>query len=585
MNKSRPFLKPSLVRSFNSSHLSDPFESLVSSSLCFFEEVDSPTSLALWLMLKHKEYIQYTSYSMNPLSYNNPYKFKLDYQCAKMFSKAEFFPNVIDTKKEAMKKFIDCEMKCKSVNDDIIHNGFSSRLGTSAVNNIIHIAMRKISDCLGDAPSLHDLHCHFGPGLNVGLHNDETSLFHKLTRRPSVTKRLSAKLISSHLSTHPAWESIHHKGDIPSAPFSLLSFGEEVPGSRLSFVPKTVKTDRPICVEPLLNSYYQSGIGTAIRNKLRRVGCDLRDQTRNQKFAREGSLTNEIATVDLSSASDTISYMVVLNLVPLDWFELFDITRSPSFTYEGKEYPLEKISSMGNGFTFELESLIFLMLARAVCSFLKLDMASVNTYGDDIILPSSGYELLTSCLAALGFEVNEEKSFHNGPFRESCGADYYLGSQVRPLFLKSYPTPASLMMWCNQLRRMDSGQPDPIYYNWWKALKLLVPKGYYKLEGPDGQGDGHFVVANAEYGYNRMHSKRKSGHEGVGFYTIRQKPIPKRVAGNANYAIALYNAQNPSTLATGKPQNESWDLSVTLRGKTRSYLTRSFSNWKDVYAW
>jgi hypothetical protein len=579
------FHKKSLEAGFRRPLPGMSFDKLRDSLLPFFEAVNTPTSLGLWLCLKHGDAKAYLAHDVNPLNYRNSHEFRLDYQCVKLLSKYPGLPTGINTREVAEKTFIECERHCREINSDIIRTGFFQRFNTrneSVERAVIHSAIRKISHILGDAPELEDLQCSFGPGLNIGLSNNKTSLYDKLIQRPSVTKALDA-LLAHKGQLHPAWDGIHcENSSIPSVPFTLLSQREVVPGSKLSFVPKNAKTDRPICVEPLINGYYQSGIGDAIRARLVKAGCNMRDQTKNQRLSQLGSITDDLATVDLSSASDTISYMVVLNLLPLPWFSLLDITRSPSFTYQGKEYPLEKISSMGNGFTFELESLIFLTLARSACEQLKLPTSQVNTYGDDIIIPSAAYDLLHRVLAKLGFTVNEEKSFSHGPFRESCGTDWFLGTQVRPVFLKDEPTPAKVMSWCNTIRRQDTFGVEPLYVLW-VALRSLVPKIFLFLEGPDDQGDGHFVVALSEYGHNRAHRKRRNGWEGIGFYTLSTSPKLYRNNGRANYAIALYNAQNPSESQTLFPKN--WNGVSVRRGEVRDYLSRSFSYWKDVSAW
>jgi hypothetical protein len=300
--------------------------------------------------------------------------------------------------------------------------------------------------------------------------------------------------------------------------------------------------------------------------------------------------------------------MVVLNLLPIDWFLLLDITRSPTFTYEGKPYPLEKISSMGNGYTFELESVIFYALAHSVCKYLKLPTTNVNSYGDDIIIPSAGYELLSKALSCLGFSVNLEKSFHEGPFRESCGKDFYLGSQVRPLFLKSKPSAQSLMYWCNHIRREQHLFPEKPYVDLYDSFKKLLPKPFHSLVGPDGFGDGHLIIPFSEYTGNRMHAFRRRGFEGVGFYTLLEKPVRFRNDGRSNYAEALYNAQNiplpvphirgfwwgyslkhfaqQCSLSTpGETCPRNWAGFNYKRQRTRTYLTKSFAVWKDINPW
>jgi hypothetical protein len=99
---------------------------------------------------------------------------------------------------------------------------------------------------------------------------------------------------------------------------------------------------------------------------------------------------------------------------------------------------LEKFSSMGNGFTFELETLIFAALAAAV-SDLTLG-ENLFVYGDDIIVPTHASSNVLAVLRTFGFTPNTKKTFTSGSFRESCGGDYFLGYDVRSVFLKSEPS-------------------------------------------------------------------------------------------------------------------------------------------------
>jgi hypothetical protein len=54
----------------------------------------------------------------------------------------------------------------------------------------------------------------------------------------------------------------------------------------------------------------------------------------------------------------------------------------------------------------------------------------VRVYGDDIIVPVEYVFAVVSRLEAFGFKVNKNKSFWSGYFRESCGKDYYEGTDV-----------------------------------------------------------------------------------------------------------------------------------------------------------
>lgn len=513
------------------------FEKLVQSALPYFEGVDSAVSLGLYLRLKYGEFRQYLTFDINPSDYDSAYKYMHDYQCSKLFSKSLIFPSVFDTKKEAERNFIQAEVKCQSTNDR-----FWTRVDPDfrdpAISSVLYIAQRKIARILGDVPSYDTLTFRFGPGNVVGLSKDtdvSDKLHSCLTGTANVIEQLP--LLSAKC---PGW--FQHRPDKVYTSLYDYAFTDmkTVGGSKLGFVPKTAKTDRAICTEPLLNSFVQLGIGDYIANRLRRAGCNIRDQKRNQELARLGSLTGDLATIDLSAASDTISSAVVLELLPLPWFNLLNDCRSPSYTYKSKTYDFHKFSSMGNGFTFPLETLIFLAVSRAVCAHLGLDTRNVNAYGDDIIVPCAAAELLTKVLSFLGFSVNESKSFSSGPFRESCGEDWFLGVSVRPLFCKNRPTNASLISWCNWI--YNRGSNDPLYDILYNCFYSLVPTAFRKLKGPAGFGDGHFA-SKYEVGYENISSYRRRGWEGRGYYTLGSTPITRSRSDWVVVSSALYLAQ------------------------------------------
>lgn len=208
----------------------------------------------------------------------------------------------------------------------------------------------------------------------------------------------------------------------------------EVPGCRFTFVDKTVDEKRTIAIEPSANMSAQLAIHRHLVPRLKKLGLDLTDQTRNRRLALEGSLSGELATVDLSSASDTVALEVVRELLPREWFEFLYALRSPSGTYRGKTVVLEKFSSMGNGFTFVLESIIFRAIVDSVVA--KDGWYQTAVYGDDLIVPTSAYSPLVRALRFFGFVPNPKKSFSEGPFRESCGLDAFDGVDVRPAFPK-----------------------------------------------------------------------------------------------------------------------------------------------------
>jgi hypothetical protein len=160
-------------------------------------------------------------------------------------------------------------------------------------------------------------------------------------------------------------------------------------------------------------------------------GIDLSNQTRNQELARIGSITGEFATVDLSAASDTLAYNVVPLLFDIEWFNFLRSVRSQGYSlYEGNRETYHKFSSMGNGATFTIETLVFAAACFAVGGRSSL------VYGDDIIIERDCADRLIALLAFLGFLPNEPKTHTKGPFRESCGKSWFEGVDVTPRYIR-----------------------------------------------------------------------------------------------------------------------------------------------------
>ena len=138
----------------------------------------------------------------------------------------------------------------------------------------------------------------------------------------------------------------------------------QVSGNKVTTVPKSYKTNRVIAIEPSWSMFFQKGVGRMIRKRLRRFGQlhpDAQERARN--FARVGSDTGLLATLDLSSASDCVSLALCEMLLPQDWLDHMLSMRSQVGEWDGGVIPYRKISSMGNGYTFELETLLFYALA------------------------------------------------------------------------------------------------------------------------------------------------------------------------------------------------------------------------------
>lgn len=280
-------------------------------------------------------------------------------------------------------------------------------------------ARKIIADVLGDINLFT---------LNGGSHSNGASTRVGRSPKGAVLKHSGQAHISSSAVKH--WVLDSAKGSrIQSQELAIQE------SSVFFTVPKATDIDRVACKEPEVNMFMQREVGRYFRGRLKRVGIDLRDQTRNQKLAAE-ALKLGLATIDLSSASDTITITLVNKLLPTEWFLLLDDLRVKSTIIDGELHHLSMFSSMGNGFTFELETLIFYALVRAICwgSGVK---GIVSVYGDDIICSSKIGPRLARVFAWLGFKVNSKKSNWSGPLRESCGKHYHNSWEVTPFYLRA----------------------------------------------------------------------------------------------------------------------------------------------------
>lgn len=235
-----------------------------------------------------------------------------------------------------------------------------------------------------------------------------------------------------------------------------------VEGNRLDFVPKNDETSRTICVEPTLNMFYQLGFGEILAQRLnKRFGINLPvQQSKNRELARRGSVMDSYATIDLESASDSISLPMLEACLPADFLRWLRDLRSPRTEVPGVGcIATGMVSTMGNGFTFPLQTVLFTcaVVAAAKVEDVKLfyprgvEVGSFGVNGDDIIVEKSLVRSLLRLLNLMGFTINRNKTFVEGPFRESCGGDFYLGHQVRGVYVKSIRSPQDRYVVINQL--------------------------------------------------------------------------------------------------------------------------------------
>jgi hypothetical protein len=311
--------------------------------------------------------------------------------------------------------------------------------------------------------NLSDIATHFGLGRGSNIGTRSTDFYSKyVLSAMSHTNPVLPSYFRQAIAIDPLWSEVET--------IRAKRFGYAMAeGSRLSFVPKSREISRVICTEPILNMFFQIGIKGVLEKRLLEVsGIDFEIQpSRNRRLAQVGSVTGKFGTIDLSSASDTISLNLLRDILPAQVLNWLLLCRSnKTILPNGESIDLHMISSMGNGYTFPLQTIIFYALVASVYKIYGIKLVKPNSrpirdwskvphlrvfdnsrrqetdgtfavFGDDIIVDSRVYDVTCRCLDLLGFRVNLQKSFNQGHFRESCGSDFWSGYNIRGVYIKT----------------------------------------------------------------------------------------------------------------------------------------------------
>lgn len=398
--------------------------------LCFLESLGGSRALALAIAIRYGDPMAVLNLPIVATDFNDPKDFARAYQAHKLLNRCDFLDFGIDTKAEAYKSFLKYEDHCSQVNNKLRTRPLMGRAG-----RIFRLARKMIFDLLGESPVPHldkiVENAEWGGGSTSSVKGVWTGRFNKIGSSADLTEDLS---LYAPALKEQTWFPV---GDV-----------KVVNWNTVDTVPKSYKTDRTIAIEPTINAAMQRGVGKHFRDKLLKWGVSTRDQSSNQRLARAGSIHGGFATLDLSGASDTVSQALIELMFPPKWVKLLNTLRSPFYELEGKRSIYHKHSSMGNGYTFELECMIFASVARAATA-LYSPGSRFSVYGDDIITATNVDPFVRGSLRAMGFLVNHEKSFRKGPFRESCGEDFFNGTRVTPYYARRWGEPQAAYVLAN----------------------------------------------------------------------------------------------------------------------------------------
>ncbi len=482
-------------------------------SLC--ENIGSVRSLTVYLLASSDEWEQLLELTCESRHYDCPRIFSDDYLVTSLMQKNPRLPTRYDKAQIAIDKFRKSEEVCSQTNQRLDEYIYGNIPLPSDVCHAIHHAREFIRDILGPL-TRSDLRyaeskMRFGPGATTSLSGVVTQGKKYSRHEIDATPRI----VSFRAFCFPEfWKQ-------------FVTSIRVQPASKLTTVPKNAKTDRVICIEPDLNIYVQLGLGALIRDKLRIFGLDLRLQSRNQQLARDAEKLG-LCTMDLSSASDTISRSVVWFLLPDVWCQLLHLARVDKTRVGSEVIDLSKWSSMGNGYTFELETLIFLGVVLGCCKAAGIDTSNVSVYGDDLIFPDVVKGDVERTLTFLGFSVNTGKTFGKGRFHESCGTDWFDGVNVRPVFLRSqfHDFTSICYLYANNLRRWahhrSGGEScdSRLLPLWLRCFRAVKPNERHLV--PEGQGDAGFVV---DFDFAKPTLNRSFAERGWGGFTYSYRSV------------------------------------------------------------
>lgn len=404
-----------------------------------------------------------------------------------------------DADAKCLKVFLECNESCRHYNlrSEVLYSDYVLGEVKSLIDRMF------VENGTELLPSLSSFYEQWGIGPGANIDSESYDFYTKIfNSKLSRTSDLLYRLYRYAIVDDPAWISAELTR-------SARVGNSTVDGSRLTFVPKTREISRTVCTEPTLNMMFQKWVGRCLEDKLRsefRINLSIQPEL-NRELARLGSIDGSFGTIDLSSASDRISLNLCREILPRHLYDWVVRARSPIVTIPGGEkIKLDMVSSMGNGYTFPLQTLIFASLVVSCYRILGIKPmygsngpANWAVFGDDIIVRSDAYEFVVSCLRMFGAVVNDGKSFNAGNFRESCGGDFYHGQNIRGVYIKSLKHDSLVYSAVNRLIRWSSRDGD-LLLNTVSYLMSGLRTKVLTIPYRDGDSEGLKVPRSAAIG-------------------------------------------------------------------------------------
>lgn len=280
-----------------------------------------------------------------------------------------------------------------------------------------------------ELPNILD-YCYFSAGSTADCGRDK--------RRKAQTLLKEADLLGSYMGPNPHWGSFLTLCGVEHSCLQrhlgcVTTKANVVQPVQVQAVPKNYKKYRIIAMENASTAFFAQGLNQLVRRFIKdshKVFIPLDDQDVQRERARLASISGSLATIDLSSASDSILETLFRDVFPSWFVTLCDMVRSKYLNISSAKHLRHIAWTSGHPLTFVIESVLFCAIAdaatAAVSRFTGEQYEKPSTYGDDLICDVGVCDTLVEYLSLLGFVVNADKSFwgQEYTYRESCGVEY-----------------------------------------------------------------------------------------------------------------------------------------------------------------
>lgn len=260
-----------------------------------------------------------------------------------------------------------------------------------------------------------------------------------------------------------------HKDDIGFSIFRHLLISRVLiitDGSRIASVPKSNEQRRVINIEAMFSVICQRAVAFEILKVLAYYGNDMSNYfvtttakgsnsqssalgviERSAQYLHGRMIKSSVySTIDFQNASNSVTLTAVEGLFPKEVSNILFRLRSHIVVIGDEFHSLNMLSSMGNGFTFEVMTALLYAIASSYTS-------DCRVYGDDVIIPNEFASGFVETCKLIDFRVNEKKTFINSFFRESCGYFYsdHLSAYITSFDFGQIISLSDVIITCNKL--------------------------------------------------------------------------------------------------------------------------------------